>query len=426
MNDIHIDPDHLTRSAGTLESFGQKLHAGGDKLADAGHRLAASASNDRTGIGATLTKFFGKATEIGGKVVAEGGRVAEKSGHNLKATAQSIQQVDQHYHGHFSGMHQDRTSVQSLSGGGTTKASGAHSGGSKVHAPGSVGGGGGDPTTHHGDPGGGGPHVPRPPSPPGGGGPGGGGGRPGDDRNLGPSWRDEWDKHFTPEERRQLDHAMDKLSEEPNDRGVPGSGRLTQHERELMARAQQHVTIDRDTPMQKVIPPGDVDKYLKGDYKEVGGFVARQQDAAHLNTPAGLIQGNRLDYAGTPYRSDMDRVNVIEFPATEPDRYKTPMGAPVAADHGALDRDPSVRHASDRMHDAARTVGLDPSTYNRSNYPWPYSGAGVTADPSGVPEREMSDRMKIPPGSQMVEYDRHGNRSVSHVYRAGRGWVPAS
>lgn len=423
MSDIHIDPDHLDRSASTLESFGQKLRAGGDKLADAGHKLAASASKDRSGIGATLTQLFGKATEIGGKVVAEGGRVAEKSGHNLKATAKSIQEVDHHYQRHFTGTHQDRTAAQALPGGGTTTASSARSSGSAVHSPGSVGGGG-DPATPHTDPGGGGSGVHKPPTiPPGGGGPG--GGRPGDDRNLGPSWREEADKHFTPQERHELDNAMRKLSEEPNDRGVPGSGRLTQHERELMARAQQSVTIDKDTPMQKVIPPGDVDKYLKGEYTEVGGFVARQQDAAHLNTPASLIQGNRLDYGGTPYRSDMDRVNVIEFPATDPARYQTPLGAPVPAEHGALERDPSVRHASDRMHDAARTVGLDPSSYKRADYNWPYSGAGVTADPNGVPEREMTNRMGIPHGSQMVEYDRNGYRTVSHVFDEDEGWVPA-
>ncbi|MEU4742748.1 hypothetical protein AB0G02_20105 [Actinosynnema sp. NPDC023658] len=425
MSDIHIDPDHLTRSGGTLESFGQKLHAGGDKLAAAGHKLAASASGDRTGIGATLTKFFGKATEIGGKVVSEGGRVAERSGHNLKETAKSIQAVDQHYERHFSGTHQDRASVRSVHGGGTTTTSSASGGGSKVHAPGSVGHGGSDPGAHHADPGGGaGVHLP--PTPPGGGGPGGGGGGPAGGRNLGPSWREEWDKHFTPKERQELDNAMHKLSEEPHDRGVPGSGRLTQHERELMARAQQHVTIGNDTPMQKVIPPGDVDKYLKGDYKEVGGFVARQQDATHLNTPAALVQGNRLDYANSPYHPNMDRVNVIEFPAKDPELYKTPLGAPVATDHGALDRDPSVRRASDHMHDAARTVGLDPTSYNRSNYSWPYSGVGVTADPNGVPEREMSKRMDIPHGAQMVEYDRNGHRTISHVFDQDLGWVPAS
>lgn len=425
MSDINFDPDRLDKSGGTLENFGQKLRTGGDKLAAAGDKLAQSASRDRTGIGATLTQFFGKATEIGGKVVAEGGRVAEKSGENLKATAKSIKEVDHHYQRQFTGTHQDRTSVQALSGGGTTKASSASSGGSKVSSPGSVGTGGGDPASSPTGPGGGGSGVSKPPTlPPGGGGPG--GGKPGDGRNLGPSWREEADKHFTPKERQELDNAMRKLSEEPNDRGVPGSGRLTQHERELMARAQQLVTIDKDTPMQKVIPPGDVDNYLNGKYSEVGGFVARQQDAAHLNTPASLIQGNRLDYADTPYRSNMDRVNVIEFPATDPDRYKTPLGAPAPADHGALPTDPSVRHASDRMHDAARTVGLDSSTYNQSNYPWPYSGAGVTADPNGVPEREMSDRMPIPAGSQMVVYDQDGNRTVSHVYDKRRGWVPAT
>lgn len=421
MSDIHVDPAHLDKSGGTLESLGKKLHEGGDKLSAAGERLTQSASRDRTGIGATLTQFFGRATEIGGKVISEGGRVAERSGQNLKHTARTIQEVDHQYQRKFSGLH-DGTSVASVRGGTTSTASAKGGSGPKAHAAPTVAGGGSGAPGGATPPGGGAVHLP--PSPPGGGG-GGSGGGGGGGRGLGPSWRDEWDKHFTPKERQELDNAMHKLSQEPDDRGVPGSGRLTQHERELFARAQSHVTIDNDTPMQKVIPPADRDKYLDGTYSQVGGFVARQQDATHLNTPAALIQGNRLDYAGTPYHPGMDRVHVMEFPATDPGRYSTPLGAPVAADHGALNTDPSVRHASDRMHDAARTVGLDSGSYHRSNYDWPYTGAGVTAHPTGVPEREMNARLDIPHGSQMVEYDQHGNRKVTHVFRDGHGWVPA-
>ena len=393
---MKIDPDGLSKGGGSLEKLGAELESGGGKLAEAGQRMAQHASRDKSGIGKVLMEAFGRGTQVAGDVIKEGGRVVKKSGQHLHDTGQAHREMDHRSRQRFDKLHPD------------AKTPHPHGGGK---GPGRGGkGGAGSP-----------PH--KPPTPPGGGGPG--GSNPHAPRNLGPSWHEENAKHFTPKEQHELRNAMKKLSEEPNDRGVPGSGRLTQHERELLARAQQHVNIDANTPMQKVIPAGDRDKYLNGQYSQVGGFVARQQDATHLNTPDKIVQGNRLDYANTPYSQGMPKAHVIEFPAGNPDLYKTPLGAPIPADHGGLPTDPSVRHASDRMNDAAHSVGLPPDSYKQANHNWPYSGAGVTADPSGIPEREMSRRMDIPNGSRMVEYDQAGNRVVTHVYDdATKAWIP--
>lgn len=130
-----------------------------------------------------------------------------------------------------------------------------------------------------------------------------------------------------------------------------GSGQLTQRERELVADAQKLVTISPDTRMQKVIPPGDVDKYLDGSYSQVGGLVARQQDAVHMSNPDDLIQGNRLDYKGTPYTPGMSEVHAIEFRAGAPDNYQIPF---VARRRERARRERSGGDQGERRHDHRR------------------------------------------------------------------------
>ena len=399
--DINIDPDGLSKGGGSLQKLGSELESGGSKLEQAGQRMAQHAARDKSGIGKVLMEAFGRGTQVAGDVIKEGGRVVKKSGQHLHESGQAHVDNDHRSRQRFDKIKPDSKAPHPKGGSG----------------PGRGGkGGAGSP-----------PH--KPPNPPGG---GPGGSNPHAPRNLGPSWHDDNKKNFTPKEQQELHNAMRKVSEEPNDRGVPGSGRLTQHERELLARSQKHVTIDHDTPMQKVITDKAHNGYLNperdangvpNDPARMGGFVARQQDATHLDTPDKIVQGNRLDYGG-PYHQGMPKAHVIEFPAGDPNQYKTPLGAPVAADHGALPNDPSVRHASDRMHDAADSVGLDPNSHARQNNAWPYTGAGVTADPTGIPERYRTYG-DIPDGAKMVEYDPSGNRVVTHVYdETSREWIP--
>ncbi|WP_208024568.1 hypothetical protein, partial [Amycolatopsis pithecellobii] len=225
------------------------------------------------------------------------------------------------------------------------------------------------------------------------------------------SWREEIKDHFSPSEQRELDAALGKMSDDPRPGEVPGSGQLTQHERELVAEAQKLVTISPDTRMQKVIPPGDVDKYLDGTYGQVGGFVARQQDATHMSNPDDLIRGNRLDYTGTPYSPGMSEVHVIEFRAGTPDNYQIPFGAPYGGASGLDASHPDVTRASDDMVTGARSAGVDPGSYYRNNSEWPYSGIGVTADKDmGVPERTMTDRKDFEDGDTMYKYTASGDK----------------
>lgn len=254
---------------------------------------------------------------------------------------------------------------------------------------------------------------PGPPRPPAGG--GGGGLPPTSPSGASPtpprSWREEIKDHFSPSEQRELDSAFQKMSEDPRPGEVPGSGQLTQRERELAAEAQKLVTIGPDTRMQKVIPSDDVDKYLDGGYSQVGGFVARRQDATHLSTPDDLIRGNRLDYPGTKYTTGMPEVHVIEFRAGAPDNYQIPFGAPHGGASGLTASDPAVTRAGDDMITGARAAGVDPNTYQRHDSAWPYSGIGVTADKDmGVPERTMTDRKDFEDGDMMYKYTAAGDK----------------
>ncbi|GLW92216.1 WXG100 family type VII secretion target [Actinokineospora globicatena] len=260
---------------------------------------------------------------------------------------------------------------------------------------------------------------------------GGGGGtppvKPTTPGSSGPHWTDTVRGKFTDAEWKDFKGAMDKLGADPKPGDVPGSGQLTPHERDLMARAMKEVEVTNGTLMQKVIPDADVANYLNGKYTEVGGFVARHQDAGGLNTPADLINGNRLDYSGTPYDVSQPTIHTIEFPASDASLYRTPIGAPsmdpsVPGGLGATD--PRVLAARDDMINAVENAGVNPDRYSPSINQWPYTGAGVTAHPTmGVPEFQMGSRMPIPDGSTINQFDAAGNKTVVAVYDSVLGWV---
>lgn len=222
---------------------------------------------------------------------------------------------------------------------------------------------------------------------------------------------------------------------------VPGSGALTQHERELAARVHIHVTIEPDTIMAKALAPGSLRRYLARevspgvwgkeppfDYRVVGGTVVRAQDVAQLRTPAEFVRALRLDYPGSPFRPDLPVLHTLEFRAVAPNQYVIPLGAPTLDDP----RNPvpyesdAVRDAAWAMVEAAEAAGLDPNLYRKQINPWPYTGTGITADAElGVPERwRRYDPM--PGGATIVEYNQNGARKPAAFYRGEAfGWEPA-
>lgn len=256
-----------------------------------------------------------------------------------------------------------------------------------------------------------------------------------------PSWRDTINdpKNFTPDEQAKIHDALHKMAQDPEPGKVAGAGALTPEQRQLMARVQKLVTIEADTPMQKAMPQGSANDYLSNvtrtkavdgyvfDPNRVGGFVARQQDGMGLHSNGEVIQGNRLDYPGTRFNlaDPNEPVYVMKFPADDPTRYQTPLGAPFSNDPGMLGEfHPDVQATAADMTAAAVGAGIDPTEFHEQVSPWPYSGIGVTADEHlGLPERQMSGG-RIPPGAEMYANDQYGNQVLVGRYNAvARRWV---
>jgi hypothetical protein len=216
---------------------------------------------------------------------------------------------------------------------------------------------------------------------------------------------------------------------------IPGAGRLSDHERELVARVQRVVAIEPNTAMLKVLRPGSVERYLRRevspgvwgqappfDYRLVGGSVVRQQDCVALRTPADFVRALRLDFPLSPFRPDQPVLHTMEFPAVDPAQYVTPFGAPSQPypEQGFPPDHADVQLVAVAMAQAAERAGVDPNTFRREIRPWPYTGTGLTAEPNtGVPER-WRRYGPIPAGAVLVEYP--ARRPVAGYRGEARGW----
>ena len=394
MKDIIIDPDGLSKGGGSLQRLGSQLESGGGKLEQAGQRMAAHASRDKSGVGKVLMEAFGRGTQIAGDVIKEGGRVVKKSGQHLHESGQAHVENDRRSKARFDKLHPDARKAPHPKNGTGPGRTGRSGGGAPPHKP---------PTPHP----------------------------------AGPNehWKTTVRNNFNDKDYADFERAMHKMGADPKPGEVPGSGQLTRREKELVARARGLVTVDQGTLMQKVIPEGSVRGYLgdlqpdgsyaKGNWDKptIGGFVARHQDAGVLTRPDDIINGNRLDYANTPYKPGQSHIHTIEFPAGDRN-YQAPMGAPKIP--GEISgHNPAVLRHTDEMLDAADRMGVDPRSYYRQVESWPYSGIGVTAHPTmGVPEFKMTEPMDIPHGATINEYDAGGRKTVIARFDEDLGkWV---
>lgn len=219
---------------------------------------------------------------------------------------------------------------------------------------------------------------------------------------------------------------------------VPGSGRLSDEERQLLARVHTIVPLTPDTLMFQVLPPGGIRAYLANsvampepagavtlDFRTVGGYVARVVDAEDLTTPAQFIEAFHYDYPTMGFHLNAARLHVIEFEAGPVDRYTVPFGAPAHPDPqlGLAPDSAPVRDAADAMVASALAAGVDPTRFSRQIDYWPYTGTGLTPNPAtGVPVwwRRYDD---LPEGAMIHEYDSTGaKKPVAHYQGRMRGW----
>ncbi|RDW16456.1 hypothetical protein CWR48_16360 [Oceanobacillus arenosus] len=106
-------------------------------------------------------------------------------------------------------------------------------------------------------------------------------------------------------------------------------------ETELVIMKEIRESVPRPTPdtiLQKTIPAHDIEKYLNGDYYELGGYLAKADDVDHIKSYDDVVESFRLDYSfpdgwrpfpegGTTYgKIKFNSININE------DQLKIPTG----------------------------------------------------------------------------------------------------
>ncbi|PKR82387.1 hypothetical protein CWO92_24780 [Heyndrickxia camelliae] len=106
---------------------------------------------------------------------------------------------------------------------------------------------------------------------------------------------------------------------------------LTSDEVRIMKEIRDSVTpITKETVLQKTIPASDIEKYISGDYAEIGGYVAKFDDVGHIKNYGDVVESFRLDYTswnGTrPFPEDGNVYGKIKFTTNNVDRIEIPYG----------------------------------------------------------------------------------------------------
>jgi hypothetical protein len=103
------------------------------------------------------------------------------------------------------------------------------------------------------------------------------------------------------------------------------------------AAAPGRVAVEQPIPMQKVVAPSQVGWYLDRGYDRVCGFVHREQEVAHLRTPAKLVGALGLRYDGSPFDPDAPEIYLIRWLAYRPTLYRIPYGGRTEAAMAAME-----------------------------------------------------------------------------------------
>ena len=145
------------------------------------------------------------------------------------------------------------------------------------------------------------------------------------------------------------------------------------------------------TIMQKVIPQGDIAKYISGDYYQVRGYITRAQDVNKLDSYNDIYNSLRLNYNGSVFNPVIDEcVGVI--------RFKTPDAADI---------------------DIPYSQAMGGSTVDGP----PFTGNGFTAATNGqvIPEYKIDDYVALYDGAELYTITKDGTETLVAVYNEGLG-----
>jgi hypothetical protein len=97
--------------------------------------------------------------------------------------------------------------------------------------------------------------------------------------------------------------------------------------------------IDTNTFIQKTIPEGDIEGYLSSGWNQIGGYVAKYDDVAHIKNYDDVahiknyddvVESSRLDYVtadgNRPYPEGGNTYGYIKFTTSQTNRISIPYG----------------------------------------------------------------------------------------------------
>ncbi|WP_051348459.1 pre-toxin TG domain-containing protein [Peribacillus kribbensis] len=88
--------------------------------------------------------------------------------------------------------------------------------------------------------------------------------------------------------------------------------------------------ITKDTLLQKTIPASDIEKYLSGEYAEIGGYIAKYDDVGHINNYGDVVESFRLDYTSwngsRPFPESGNVYGKIKFTTNKVDNIEISYG----------------------------------------------------------------------------------------------------
>ncbi|KIL43110.1 T7SS effector LXG polymorphic toxin [Jeotgalibacillus campisalis] len=107
---------------------------------------------------------------------------------------------------------------------------------------------------------------------------------------------------------------------------------LTNDEVRIIKEIRESVPpITNNTMLQKIIPINDIEKYLLGEYAEIGGYIAKLEDVDHIIDYSEVVESFRLDYTSwngsRPFPEDGNAYGKIKFTTNHVDNVEIPYGA---------------------------------------------------------------------------------------------------
>lgn len=152
--------------------------------------------------------------------------------------------------------------------------------------------------------------------------------------------------------------------------------------------------------LQKVVPPGQVDGYLRDGHARVSGFVHVYDDVRTLTTPEALYAGLGLVHDHSEFRAGDRVVHLLCWYGHCPELYRTPLGGRDAA---------ALESSGGWVIESA-----------------PFLGGGIAPGTAAVRELKV-DNVLLPHGAQLFRVDGSGRRQAVATYDADLGgWVPAA